>query len=307
MTAKLRIATAADVAETVPMLLGYQPTERVAVLCLAGRRVSCTLAVEVTVSVEDIRESVRSVIDTAGVTQAIVVVYSDHAERHVIAAALREELAGFVGVLDSIVVTRHTITSLVTGDCEARSMTPSAAQVQAVVAGLSQPAATRDQLAARYMSNPEHVAQRQQLHKVATSSLSLETLNALKQPMSAQIAARLGGALTEDELTQQWVTMPMGVAHEALSLWAQVATYYSDSEPAPEADRILSLCGLCAFLAGNGVALVAVLDRFHARTRAGVMDPRIDPTRRLLDAFGRGSVSPSSFAAARERITDDLI
>lgn len=277
---QIRISTGADVVELLPMMMSYEPTERVVVAYLASGRIVCTAALELA-ALRSAWQGLETPVATTRADRLVMVGYT----------AAPEQWAGAVGALverlglpcDAYMATpsswaplRVGVEGVMLGEDKPRTATT--AVVEAVVAGLTSPARSRAEAIAPAMPDELHAAelattQPQEWNGEAVTDMLAELASGAEQ-MTAPTVRALAAALIAPDAFDAWATgMTTQQAEREMPQWMQAASYYTDRPASAridmEAERVLVALGLTGWLAGNGMVHVAALDRLDRRTKAG--------------------------------------
>lgn len=301
----LRITSIDEAISIAPHLLGYEPNEDLVVLVIGPR-----LQVTVRVSLDHVRTRkgvaahLGPVMRRYPEAQLLMMAFSQQPERARSVLAVAQDVLGADTIRDAITTDGRRWWSLSCTDSdECRDGHPvepdDAVRAEAVVRGLGV-LADRQALAASIAGPSAETLGAEAVmrlrarawadatdHDQALEYLTEAVMGVMGtgEPPDLETALRIAHLVDDDSLaTTMWVSTCPGVARQLVQLWTAVLAHTPDDL----ATRPLMLCGLAAWLTGDGALESCCLER------ASTLDP--DATLfRALDVLQRNVLHPGEW------------
>ena len=297
----LALRSAADVVDVLPLLVGYYPAERMAVVAFdAQDRLMVTGTVELTDDVAILADALLPIAHRAG--SVMLLVYTEDVEHawHVLntVTSIMDIAADVAPIRATIAVTPEGWTEY--EDEPLQPVPHGPAETAAIVAGLTcQP--SRDEVTRTLAPNPARVTERQALTPTGfpedARSIRNELDDTTPETMTAETAQRLASlTLNTDHRDAYLFALTPERAERDLFVWCAVATYYDDTEDRPEAEGALMGLTMTGWLSGRGAHMTAALQRTANREDAGVHTGPNSSLMLLMDKAHRLAVPPSAWA-----------
>ena len=293
--------------------MGYVPQERVCGVLTHEGRLAVTVSMELSALYRSRDEFVHAARQAAA-TSGVLVVYSQEPEQWAGQVSMASEALEAAGI--PVAVVMATPTALARFDAVTGEVGPWSARVenapvvvQAVVAGLSAPTQTREQVRAALQCSPERSAAlaasaRQEFNGEPIHD-AVQALAEGSESLTTEAVRSIAAALMDRAAWAQWFEdHDARSAAAELPVWSALATYYADQQGSVrdelEGERVLTALGFTGWLAGNGMVMVEVLGRLDRRDSAGLMtSPDVELERAMIRCAVQLSVPPSKWLNRR--------